>query len=288
MSSKIPNLLTRNCPECNSVITYSSKYTRKYAEKRNSKCKECVAKSICGKNNPMYNMTGSLNPFYGKSHTDKTKKIIKENRLKNSHIYKSKEFREKMSEVTIGENNPMYGKSFYDCWLEKYGKDVADQKMIEFKSKISKANSGKNNPMYGVSPSNSAGSGWSGWYKKWYFRSLRELSYMINVIERFNLSWKSGELKEYKIPYILENTERTYKPDFIINHKYMIEIKPKQLHNTKEVLVKKKAAEKFCSNNGLIYKLRDVKTIGKDELIELESIGLVKLNSNYKQKLYKF
>lgn len=31
-----------------------------------------------------------------------------------------------------GVNNPMYGKTFYDVWLEKYGKDIADQKLEEW------------------------------------------------------------------------------------------------------------------------------------------------------------
>jgi hypothetical protein len=33
-----------------------------------------------------------------------------------------------MSKVTSGKNNPMYGRSIYDVWLEKFGKEIADQK----------------------------------------------------------------------------------------------------------------------------------------------------------------
>lgn len=302
MSNKIPNLLKRNCPQCHSVIKYSNKYNRNNAEKDNRLCKSCsnkesankpehkerMSKLMSGKGNPMYNMTGSLNPFYGKTHTEKTKKIMRENRIKNSHIYQSKEFREKMSEVTSGENNPMHGRAVYDIWLEKYGKEQADIKLKEFKYKLSEVMSGKGNPMYGISPSNSAGSGWSGWYNNWYFRSLRELSYMINVIERFNLKWKSGESKDYTISYTLEGVERTYKPDFIIEDKYMVEIKPKQLHNVKEVIEKKRAGIEFCSNHNLIYKLTDVPIIQKDELIELEKKKLIQFNSNYREKLYEY
>src|SRR5690606_10904764 len=40
---------------------------------------------------------------------------------------KTDEYRKKMSKVTSGENNPMYGKSVYDTWVEKYGKDKADK-----------------------------------------------------------------------------------------------------------------------------------------------------------------
>lgn len=36
-----------------------------------------------------------------------------------------------------GENNPMFGKSMYDIWLEKYGKEEADKKHSEWKLKKS-------------------------------------------------------------------------------------------------------------------------------------------------------
>ena len=34
-----------------------------------------------------------------------------------------------------GEKNPMYGRTFYDVWVEKYGKEIADLKMEEWKQK---------------------------------------------------------------------------------------------------------------------------------------------------------
>jgi hypothetical protein len=36
-----------------------------------------------------------------------------------------------------GENNPMFGRSMYDIWLEKYGKEEADRKHSEWKLKKS-------------------------------------------------------------------------------------------------------------------------------------------------------
>lgn len=41
------------------------------------------------------------------------------------------EFNKSMS----GENNPMYGKSVYEFWLEKYGKEIADIKMNDANEK---------------------------------------------------------------------------------------------------------------------------------------------------------
>ena len=80
--------------------------------------------------------------------------------------------------------------------------------------------------MYGKPSPQGSGNGWSGWYKGWYFRSLLELSYMILVIERFNISWSNGE--KIKITYKnFSGINRNYFPDFLLNNKYIIEIKPK-------------------------------------------------------------
>lgn len=50
-----------------------------------------------------------------------------------------------------GENNPMFGVSLYNNWLNKYGKEEADIKLIKYKQKHSIMNSGENNPMFGKS-----------------------------------------------------------------------------------------------------------------------------------------
>jgi very-short-patch-repair endonuclease len=48
----------------------------------------------------------------------------------------------------MSENNPMAGKKFYDIWVEKYGKEVADQKRLEHIQKC-KIQSSLHNPMAG-------------------------------------------------------------------------------------------------------------------------------------------
>lgn len=59
-----------------------------------------------------------------------------------------------------------------------------------------------------------------------------------------------------------------YRPDFLVEykdgHSEMIEIKPKYKLEHKDVIEKKEAAEKFCSENGLTYKI-----LTEIELIEL-------------------
>jgi hypothetical protein len=63
---------------------------------------------------------------------------------------------------------------------ELYGKEKANK----MKNNLSILNSGSKNKMYGKPSPQGSGNGWSGWYKGWYFRSLIELSYMVNVIEK--------------------------------------------------------------------------------------------------------
>jgi hypothetical protein len=294
------NNFKRKCPECNCEIIYSNKYNMMNAEKKQSKCKSCGIKisntdevkkkkseRMKGKNNPMYGKYGEQNPFFGKHHTDETKKKMIEN--KDYSSYKTEEFRQKISKNSSGKNNPMYGKSVYEVWVNKYGEDVANEKMIEYKQKQSKNSSGKNNPMYGKPSPNGSGNGWSGWYKNWFFRSLIELSYMINIIEKYNLSWESAENKKIVIEYInYSNNPRTYHPDFLINNKYLVEIKPKKLWESKSVVLKSEAAIKYCNENNLIYKLRDIPKIEYTEFKNLIDKGYIILTEKYKKKYEEY
>jgi len=286
----------RKCPKCNCEIKYTNKYNMLNAEKKQSKCKSCGVKEVItddvkkrmservkGENNPMFGKFGELNPFFGKKHTEESKRMMLEDR--NYSTYKTEEFRKKISSLTIGENNPMYGKSFYDIWVQKYGKVIADEKMLEYKKKQSINNSGEKNNMYGKPSPINSGNGICGWYKDWFFRSLLELSYMIYVIERFNLSWENGESEKYKIPYEIDGIHRNYFPDFVINKKYIIECKPKKLNLIKVNKSKFEYAKKYCNENGYIFKTRDIPKIKKDDLIILIKNDLVILTNKWKDKI---
>ena len=290
----------RNCPKCNKEIIYANKYNLKNAEEKNSFCKSCAVKSgiteeerikkkerFSGKNNPMHGKTGEENPFYGKKHSAETIDIFKN--VDRSYT-KTDEFRKKISNVTIGKNNPMYNRSMHECWVEKYGEDIANLKLIGFKEKQSKLSKGNNNPMFGKTSPKGSGNGWSGWYNGWFFRSILELSYMINIIERFKLKWENAEIAKYKVPYKINNFDRTYRADFIINSKYMLEIKPVALRNTEINILKKNAAISFCKNTGLIYKITSCRILTDQEIAELfntdkikfTKICEIKYNNKYK------
>jgi hypothetical protein len=228
----------------------------------------------------MYGNYGKLNPFFGKKHSDETKKKIVKNR--DYSVFKTEEFRKKISEVTKGDKNPMYGKSVFDVWIKKYGIDIANEKMVDLKNKQSFNSIGEKNNMYGKPSPLNSGNGICGWYKGWFFRSLLELSYMLYVIERFNLMWENGELEDNKIPYFEGDIKRNYFPDFIINKRYVVECKPKKLWLTEKNKLKFEYAKKYCENNNLIFKVRDINKIKKQELLRLIDDGLVILTNKWK------
>ena len=69
---------------------------------------------------------------------------------------------------------------------------------------------------------------------------------MIYVIERFNLMWESMERSDKKIPYInWDGAERNYFADFLIQNKYVVEIKPKK--QCKEPIKKKRITKSYIS-----------------------------------------
>jgi len=111
------------------------------------KNKEGISKSLLDfySNNP--------SPNIGKKHSDETKE-----KISNSHIGKklSDDHKDSIKEgiktkrrsydnknnpfygkgdLISGDKNPMYGKSFYDVWVSKYGKEEADRKFEEWKNK---------------------------------------------------------------------------------------------------------------------------------------------------------
>lgn len=127
--------------------------------------------------------------------------------------------------------------------------------------------------------------GYCGWYKGWHFRSLKELAFMINCIERFNFKWRSMENKSDAIPYInSEGKSKNYYPDFLLNDKFVIEIKPRTLWESKEVVNKRLAAEEFCKKNNLKYKLIDPEKLSKEEVHSLFLNNIIKFSPKYEQK----
>ena len=275
---------TRECPQCKNIINYS-RYSGHYtATKNNSRCKKCCSNDPARKEKLKKRMSGSNNPFYGKKHSEETKKIIIEKTKTRSLDFITDEYRKKISITSSGKNNNMYGKSIYDVWLKKYGKEQADIKMQEFKRKQSFNNSGNKNNMYGKPSPMGSGYGWKGWYNGFYFRSLREASYML-YLDSQGISWKPAE--KIVIKYInWDGKERTYRPDFLVGNK-IIEIKPLKMQETPNIKCKTAAAIEFCIKNNLIYEITDSK-IETDLIKEAYDNKLIKFHDKYKEKFLTY
>ena len=316
----------RQCPFCHQEISYKLEVTRNRALEKKSICRSCAGAIISNRpdikekssirmkefmsdklnrDNVSVNMKkfysnqenrnkiserqskriGELNGFFGKTHSDETKKRMVEN--KNYDYAKTDEFKEKSKRV--GEDNGMYGKCFYDIWVQKFGIEKADEIMKEFKVKKSEATAGEKNPMYCKPAPIGSGGGWSGWYGEWFFRSLRELTYVIQVIEKNGWKWRTAETADMSIDYVgIDGNKRTYRADFIINENTLVEIKPKQLMNTKENEIKKKAAEEFCHKRGLNYEMVDQIVLTFEEVTQLLNEGKIILTKKWETRLIEY
>ncbi len=300
-------MFIRSCPKCDKDICYKSEVTRNRATKRGSLCQSCANREISNRSDVkektrtrmrdfmsdqsnrdrisqsmkkyyssddnrrriserQSRRTGHLNSFYGKRHSEESKRKMVGN--KDYGYTQTKEFKDKCRKV--GMSNGMYGRSVYDVWVERYGEDRADQLMMGYKEKLSLKMSGENNPMYGKPSPIGSGCGWSGWYDGFYFRSLLELSYIINVLEKCGYSYRSAESSELSIPYMDDKgNNRTYKADFFVDDRMLIEVKPDELKNIKINRIKFDAACKFCVENGFEFIVDNTDIISYDMLKDL-------------------
>ena len=178
----------------------------------------------------------------------------------------------------------MYGRSVYDIWLLKYGKIEAERLLNNLKEKHRTNSTGANNPMYGKKTPEGSGNGWSGWYKnKLFFRSLKELSYAYNL-DKDGIPWQSAEF--VKITYTdFNNVLRTYRPDFLVDDKLLVEIKPKSLHKSVAVRSKMNAAIAYCVDTKWTYQLLDQEPLDINTIRGLYECKDIKFLDRY-EKLF--
>ncbi|HPI81870.1 MAG TPA: NUMOD3 domain-containing DNA-binding protein [Candidatus Paceibacterota bacterium] len=261
-------MYSRICKSCKKEIKYKHKKSFLLAERRGSLCKSCSHAGIKRSEETIKKLSelakkriGQKNSFYGKNHNQETI-----NRIRNINL--GKRYTE---EINKRKGRPGREPSNKGIPLTQEAKD-----------KISKKTRGENNPMYGKPSPRGSGNGWSGWYKGTYFRSLKELSFIKYYLERFNFLWETAEKKKYRISY--DNGLKNYYADFIVDSYFMVEIKPKKLWGSKNNILKKEAADKFCKFNNLKYKIIDpVKIISIEEVKEELDLGNLKFIERYEQ-----
>lgn len=83
---------------------------------------------------------GEDNGMFGRNHTDESRKLQSD---KAKNRIATEETREILRKVRSGEGNSMYGTSAYKKWIEKYGKEIADEKWENQKKIASERNLGQ-------------------------------------------------------------------------------------------------------------------------------------------------
>jgi G:T-mismatch repair DNA endonuclease (very short patch repair protein) len=139
---------------------------------------------------------GELNPMYGKKWSD--------------------ELKSERSLMYIGDKNPMFGKSIYDIWINKYGKDIADIKLKEHAEKASLNSKGINNGMYGKT-----------FYQQWIKLYGEDIANeKLNIYRKSKSKW-IDEHKEHLEKMIINSHKKVYRKTsiekevetFLINNK---------------------------------------------------------------------
>jgi group I intron endonuclease len=93
----------------NCILTQTSEKKRVLSNETRIKLSKSLKGKLSGEKNPMYGKFGSLNHFYGKKHTEETKKILKEKNSGVNHVFYGKK-RPEHSVKMSGKNHYMYGK----------------------------------------------------------------------------------------------------------------------------------------------------------------------------------
>lgn len=178
-------------------------------------------------------------------------------------------------------------KSVYQHWVDKYGKEKADEMESKRRAHMSKKMSGSGNPMFGKPSPNESGRGWSGWYKGLHFRSIFELSYLKYLIEN-KINFKTGESTDFRVEYKdLKGNDRNYYPDYyIVDTQEIIEIKPSYFLINEEVKIKTDNAKKKYGNKYIILTEKDIHILKLRDIIELINQGEdLKFKDKYQQKI---
>lgn len=284
----------RSCPKCQVTIYYSTKYNARNAERDGRICRKCVGipwkgrapeaalKALAEKyaTDPTF-QRGQNNSFYGKHHTEETKRKLSESVIqfasKNTEVISAR-MKKIFNEGRAGICSRL-GKTNYEIWVKKYGVEEADIRQAALVRKHSENSRGTKNRMYGKPAPRGAGNGWKGWYRDIFFRSLRELFFIIEL-ESKRVEWENGEMTKHGIEYEDDSGQmRTYYTDYVVEGVYY-EIKPKRLWTSREVQTKIQGAAK----KGIVVNLVDP-VIDGDKIRHLYEKGLIKFMPKYEEKI---
>lgn len=160
-------------------------------------------------------------------------------------------------------------------WEELYGKEKA----CELKRACSERTTGEKNPSYGKVYERGGRSRIQGIYRGIRFRSSYELSWLVDVLS----SGICVTIPE-RVNYVIDGRQRTYLPDFQIDN-VIIEIKPFDLIQHYVNLLKFAAAQRFCTLNGLEFRILTERELKLLTIEQISSMNDVEWNKGAKEYL---
>ena len=215
----------------------------------------------------------------------KTRKSINHNselRSKNSkEVWSRPGHREKMGRLARKRNEkeresfPVIECQACQKQFKTFPSRASTQKYCSNTCKVKAMTGRPNLKNKGKTPSSRAGSGISGTYKTWKFRSLFELSFIIRIIENDSKTY------EYEPLRLLLSNGKHYIPDFVCHEdKTMYEIKYQKALSFPNIVEKMNLAREKIEEMGYALETvteTDMKIVTNDEVVDLVCKGLVEI-----------
>ena len=127
-----------------------------------------------------------------------------------------------------------------------------------------------------------------GWYRDWFFRSLKELSYALTC-EKNNLTWVGAETEDFAVYYLdLYGKRHKHYPDFFVDNHIVVEVKPTKHQKGKLVQLKAKAMKEFCDSKGYTYMMVSPRKVAKSDLEDLIKKKLIKFTDDCKDQIQNY
>lgn len=99
--------------------------------------------------------------------------------------------------------------------------------------------------------------------------------------------WRTAETADLAVLYYdWDGKLRTYRADFLIEERLLVEVKPSKLNLSRIVRMKQQAADAFCELRGLDYRIEDVDRLTDKEITILHQSGEIKFTDRY-EKLFQ-
>ncbi len=133
----------RKCPKCGKELVTKNKYWNNKSIINNTPCLSCNARErtftkSTRKNMRLHhaNVSGKNNPFYGKHHSKKTIKKLKD--INTGVDRMSVEYKNKLRKRMVGKNNPFYGKHHSKKTIEKLSNISEELRRLRRKNTLSR------------------------------------------------------------------------------------------------------------------------------------------------------